>query len=119
MRLQRLLDVTKQGHVVVFMDECVYTQRSLIKTVWKKPSMSDFFPKTRLGFDAIAVLGVIDLKGQLRVLITQPKSIGVPNLIEMSNQLKKIYKRKKVYIFLDNLAIHRNPDFKSTLLRNG
>lgn len=80
-RLGPLIEAVNKRQTVVFIDECVYTQRSLIKTVWKKPCMLDVFPKNRLGFDAIAVLGAIDVKGQLKVLITRPKSIGVPELI--------------------------------------
>lgn len=37
----------------------------------------------------------------------------------MTNELKKVYKRRKVFIFLDNLNIHRNPDFLNTLKQNG
>ena len=50
--------------------------------------MEELFQKSRLSFDAIGVLSVIDLDGKLIVSIVKDGSIGLFDLLEALNQIK-------------------------------
>jgi hypothetical protein len=90
------------------MDECMFTSRSLIDRTWRIHDMSGLFNKRKLTFKAIGVLGVISIEGELLVCIVKDGSIGLSELIQMSDLLKRRFKRRKVNIFLDNLPLHYN-----------
>ena len=111
-RLEELLKVVRRREIVVFIDECVYTRRSIPDKTWNHPLLAKTVPKHKLTFKAISVLGGIDTEGNLVVCLVRDDSINVDDLVEMSSQLRRHYGRRKVNIFLDNLAIHRNHRFK-------
>jgi hypothetical protein len=78
---------------VIFVDECMFTSRSIVDKTWRTAAMADIFTKSKLSFKAIGV------------------SIGLEEMIKMSDQLKTTFKRRKINIFLDNLRLHYMREF--------
>ena len=83
--MEKLFAITERGEIIVFMDECMFTSRSLIDRTWRSSDMSGLFNKRKLTFKAIGVLGVISVEGELLVSIIKDGSIGLPELIQMSD----------------------------------
>lgn len=65
------------------------------------------------------MLGVIDTQGKLVSLVTRDAYIGLEELREMSSQIKRKFGRRKVYLFMDNLRLHRVKAFVELADRNG
>lgn len=74
--------------------------------------------KQKLAFDAISVVAVIDLQGELIAYVLKNKSIGVEELLKLSGLIREKYGRKRVNIFLDNLPLHHTKRFKSECFAN-
>ena len=67
--------------------------------------MDEMVTKQRLTFDAIGVLAAIDIERRICACIVKDGSIGLPEMIDMSMQLKRKFPRKHVKIFLDNREV--------------
>jgi hypothetical protein len=96
---------------VLFLDEAVYTQRSCISKTWRNRYAGAEFEKARQGFGAVAVAAVIDAFGVLQAYVVRDHSIDLDALLELSQKIKQRYGRKKVFVFLDNLPLHRRKDY--------
>lgn len=64
--------------VVVFMDECMFTSRSIVDKTWQKPAIMIQIAKKKLTFNAIGVVAAINLNGTVDVLMCKEGSIGLP-----------------------------------------
>ena len=60
-----MLNALKRTEVVLFLDECVFTQRSLIDKIWSKKNEIISIEQKKTSFKAIAVVGAIDVYGEL------------------------------------------------------
>jgi hypothetical protein len=89
----------------------MFTSRSIVDKTWRTAAMADIFTKSKLSFKAIGVLAAIDTDGKLHVCIVKDGSIGLEEMIKMSDQLKTTFKRRKINIFLDNLRLHYMREF--------
>lgn len=79
-RLPKLLKITLSGQIVVFVDECMFTSRSIFNRSWRHAFTESLFSKARLSFKAIGVVAAINLQGQVVALIVKDGSIKVPEL---------------------------------------
>ena len=87
-RIEELVRVTSRGDIVVFVDECMFTSRSILDRTWRTSSMGDLFTKQKISFKAIGVLAAIDTHGTPICLITKDGSIGLPEMMELTAKLK-------------------------------
>ena len=74
--------------------------------------------KKKLGFKAIAVVAGMDIKGDVVAITMRDKSICSPDFIKFLNELRQHFKRKKTYIFLDNLSFHHSHIVAKCAARN-
>ena len=65
-------------------------------------------PKEKLGFQAIAVVAAIDMKGRVVTMVVKEKSINIGSFIEFLIKLGKRMDGRKTYVLVDNLNIHYN-----------
>jgi transposase len=67
----------------------------------------------------VAVIAAMDVEGRIIATVLREKSIKLDALIELSREIKRFYGHRKVTIFLDNLPMHYNPEFKKTAFNRG
>ena len=79
-RLPKLLKLTRNKNNVLFLNEAVFTTRSIIKRVWASQAESAKVFKSNYRFEAVGVAAAIDLKGRLVAYVTAPNSINLMNL---------------------------------------
>ena len=60
---------------MLFVDECVFTQRSLLEKIWSKKTDEAILEKKAMSFNAIAVVGAIDVHGELVAYVIRRGSI--------------------------------------------
>ena len=80
--------MTTRGEIVVFVDECMFTSRSILDRTWRTSEMTHIFSKGKISFKAVGVLAAIDTHGTLHALIVKDGSIGLTEMMEMEAQLK-------------------------------
>jgi len=97
---------------VLFVDECVFTPRSLLRKIWSTNSEETILYKKKTSFKAVAVLGAISVEGELVAYVLREGSIQLDDLKKMANKIKSKYKRRRVVMFLDNLPLHHTKAFK-------
>ena len=76
-RIEELVKLTARGEIILFVDECMFTNRSILDQTWRPSSMGDVFTKRKISFKAVGVLGAIDTEGTLHVCIVKDGSIGL------------------------------------------
>jgi len=64
--------------------------------------------RKKLGFEAVAVVGIIDRDGEVVHVMTRPKSIKTEDFNEFMRDFKEKIGTRKSIVFLDNLNFHRN-----------
>lgn len=107
-----LITALKSGQTILFVDECVFTSRSIQSKMWRNRSLETFIQKENLTFKAIPVLAAIDIEGRvISCIIGEESSIRLDDLLQFLIQIKAHYGRRKVVLFLDNLKLHYNHDF--------
>ena len=67
----------------------------------------------------MAVVAAMDVEGRIIATVLREKSIKLDALMELSKQIKAHYGHRKVTIFLDNLPMHYNPEFRKTAFNRG
>ena len=93
---------------ILFVDEAVFTQRSVLPKVWAKNSEEATMSKEKYGFAAVAVVAAINMDGKVVGLVSSAMSIKKPEFSKLLRQIKKETKRRKAYVFLDNLRTHNS-----------
>ena len=100
----RLIETRKN---IVFVDEAVFTSGQLCARYWARSGDEPFeVLKHRLGFEAVAVVAAINLKGQVVAMLIQRQSIKTADFLEFLDKLAERMRRRKTFIFLDNLTLH-------------
>ena len=66
-----------------------------------------------LRFRCVAVVGAIDLEGNVKALLTHDRSIRVPEFKEFLDKLRANCKATPTYVLLDNLNVHHNKEVKA------
>lgn len=88
-RLPALLKALRKREVVVFVDECVFTDRSLLEKTWRKRDQHELIAKPKLSFNAIAVLGGITTEGRLVSFVIRECSIDLDAFQDFAEQVRK------------------------------
>lgn len=70
-----------RGRELLFLDECVFTSRSLLTRVWRRRNADSIFPKTSLTFGAVAVIAVINIEGELIAYEMAEGSIKIDHML--------------------------------------
>jgi len=65
------------------------------------------------------VIAAINAAGQVVGVVLRDESIRLDQLLELMRQVKAHYGRRRVVIFLDNLRMHYNSEFKSLVAKHG
>ena len=86
--IENMCAALERKDILLFLDECVFTNRSIVEKVWSKSHFSATIQKKRLGFKAIGVVGAIDTTGRLVALKTSGEWVKLDDLREISRQIK-------------------------------
>lgn len=62
-RNERLSEAIRAKRELVFIDEAVFSKRSLINQTWRKPYMLDAFVKAKYSFEAVGVIAANNTSG--------------------------------------------------------
>ena len=73
--MAQLIDATKKKQIVLFLDEAMFTARSILDRTWRKPDQDEIFKSSKLKFNAIGVLGAIDTEGRIIAYVVRDDSI--------------------------------------------
>ena len=71
---------------------------------------ANHIPKANLGFKAVAVVAAVDLNGEVLGVTLNPKSIRAESFKAFLKKVGIFRRRRKTYLFLDNLRLHHNKD---------
>ena len=68
--------------------------------------------KNKLTFTAVAALGIINTSGEMVSVSTVPKAFDRDDFMIALKQFFKIIKKRRSYILVDNLGVHRGETVK-------
>lgn len=91
MRNGRLAAAIRAKRELVFIDEAVFSKRSLINQTWRKPYSSDSFFKAKYSFTAVGAVAAINTSGQVVGCVLRDNSIRLEALCELMLQIKQYY----------------------------
>ncbi len=74
--------------------------------------------KKKFGFQAIAVVAGIDTRGKVISITMRDKLICTPDFLTYFIELRKYLRRKKTYIFLENLSFNHSHVVANCARRN-
>ena len=93
------------------MDEAVFTSNQVRATAWSLPGVNNStIPKAKLSFKAVAVVAAVDTNGEVIGVTLNPKSIRAESFREFLDKCAQHVKKRKTYMFLDNLHLHHNKE---------
>jgi len=104
-----MIELIESNKNVAFLDEAVYTSKQINVKVWHpKGGEAPTQLKNALGFPAVAVVGAIDVRGNLIAVEYEEMSIKYEKLCDILKQISNNYLNEECYVFLDNLPLHHN-----------
>jgi hypothetical protein len=72
----------------------VFTQRSLLGKIWSRKSEQISIVKKQRSFNAVAVVAVVDVNGELIAYELRDKSIKLDDLTALCDKIKAKYKQR-------------------------
>ena len=81
--MPKVLNLIAKRKRLLFLDEAVFTSRSVMSKVWAKNSDGAVISKDKYGFACVAVVAAIDVDGKLISCVTSAKSIKEPEFCKI------------------------------------
>ena len=100
--------IEQQSPNLVFIDEAVFSSKSMVQRYWAKAGPQLSITKKQLSFTAVAVVAAINIKGQVVALHSAESSICTEDFIVFLNQMRRRRNSRKTYVLLDNLSFHHS-----------
>ena len=108
-----MIELMEKKANVVFVDETCFTTNQVKSNAWwKTGDPSPEYEVNSLRFRCVAVVGAIDLQGNLVALQMDDRAIKVPQFKEFLEKLKAAVPASPTYVLLDNLNVHHNKEVK-------
>ena len=106
-RLRRQLDkVRNEGYRVIFIDETMFTRKTLRNEEWSLPKSNFTLSSSKLDEPTLAMLaGISKEKGREHFMIFD-FSVNIPKFQEYLAELRAANQEDKICIFMDNLSCH-------------
>jgi len=98
--------VRKEGYRIIYIDETMFTRKTLRNEEWCLPKDNISLPSSRLDEPALAMLaGVSKEKGKEHFMVF-PRSVDIPKFREYLGELRAANGEDKICLFMDNLSCH-------------
>ena len=109
----------REGHKLIYLDECVITRRSVSESEYTLPKQNVMIDKAKLNEPTLAVLsGISKERGQEHYRIFE-KSVNNAKFEEYLTGLRAANGDKKIALFMDKLSVHRSDASKAVMKRLG
>ena len=82
-RTENLIAAIRARRELVFLDEAVFSKRSLINQTWRKPYSQPDLLKAKFSFNAVGVVAAINTSGQVVGCVLREQSIKLDALCEL------------------------------------
>ena len=104
-----------------FADEAVYSSRQSQRRVWAhKKTMVLVTARNQISFEAVAVVGAINVRGELVATLARQKSIDQFDFIAFLEHLRdRVPGEVQLYVVVDNLRVHRTLQVSEACVRLG
>lgn len=86
----------------------MFTVRTVNKREFSNPYTNIMMDMTKMNIKTTAVIGAITEEHGVFDWKQYPKSINIEKFQDYLLRLRKLLKKRKVYIFMDNLSVHRS-----------
>ena len=114
----RFIRLAEQGKNLLFCDEAIFTSKQINLKVWYTKGFNQKIKKKKLHFGAIAVVAATDLHGKVVAALQRDKSIDAESFQEFLRLVARRMRRRKCYMMVDNLGVHRTQDVKKQAKRS-
>ena len=97
-----------QNKEVIFLDECVFSQKCYMKSAWSAPKTNITQSHKLNNQKCVAVIGAISAQRGLIHWDYRTKSIKSTDFVQFLHKLYNLRRnRKELHIVLDNCAVHK------------
>ena len=114
-----LTKAKNDGYRIVYIDETMFTRKSLPQSEWSLPKEHLQVDLKRLEEPTLALLAGISKEKGLEHCQIFPRSVNVDRFLEYLQKLRASTGDEKICIFLDNLSAHTSKRSKDEMRRLG
>ena len=104
---RQLTKLRNQGYRVIYLDETMFTRKTVKQEEWCKPKENFRIEETRLNEPALAMLSGIGKENGLEHFKIYNFSVNTERFIEWLKELRVKTGDDKVALFMDNLSAHK------------
>ena len=107
-----MLNEIEKGSKIIFVDEAIFSPATMFKRTWSLPNDNVKIIDMRDKVQTQAIIAGISIdKGLESYLITE-RSIKSAEYIKFMRQLRKLYPKRRLVMFVDNLMVHKSREVK-------
>ena len=104
-----------QGYRVIYIDETMFTRKTLRLEEWTLPKQNFCVDQDRLNEPTLAMVSAISKENGQEHYKIYPKSVNTERFIEYLRELRLRTGHEKVALFMDNLSSHTAEDTKKAM----
>ena len=106
------------GSLVVYLDECMFTQKTYLDTAWSNRRQNVTLSRQRMNQKALALIFACSLEKGVEHCQIYPKSVNAVKFIEYLRNLRASERTaRRIFLFMDNLAVHKTKDVRAEMER--
>ena len=119
-RMKRQLTMAKNdGYRLVYLDETMFTRKTVPETEWTLPKQNVVVDATKLNEPTLALLASISKEKDLEHFQIFEKSVDIPKFKGWLRELRRQNADDKICLFMDKLSCHTSKKAKATMRELG
>lgn len=110
-----LVEAMSSGCPILFLDEAMFTRRTIMKQEYSNLNQNIQVDFSRFNMRTTATIACISQEEGLVLWKDYGKSVNIEKFIDFLHRLRSRMKNKPFFLFMDNLAVHRNEGVRSEM----
>ena len=104
---KKLMEALEKGEKILFADETVFTKNTIPRKTYAIKGKNLCVDQMQLGNGYRSALAAISTDGKIEHLKVTDKAINQKKYISFLKKMRKKLQDEKIYIFVDNLQVHK------------
>ena len=93
---------------IIFVDEAIFSPATMLKRTWSLPNDNVKIVDMRDKVKTQAIIAGISMDKGLESYLIVERSIKSQEYIQFMRQLRNLYPKRRLVIFVDNLMVHKS-----------
>ena len=111
----KLSEILAAETPIYFLDECVFSSKTFQGYDWQAPRTNLRLAQSEYNMECTAFLGAISKDKGIAYYKLYKKSVDSAKFMEYLREFKWYHGKKKCYLYMDNLAVHKTKDVRTLM----